>query len=115
MACHPAFWKAFAASLPEMLASRATLLDRDENFRLLPIWIAGIGLLIFRPEPGGDSFLNVGESFLFVFSLRHASGQGRAFDNNPPILRFFELHMEDHVDILPSLLPAMTRETFAVA
>jgi hypothetical protein len=101
MACHPAFWKAFDASLPEMLASRATRLDRDEDFGLLAMWVAGSGLLIFRPEPGGDRFLNVGESFLLVFPLRHTSGQGRAFHNEPAIFRLVELNMEDHGDILP--------------
>ena len=31
--------------------------------------VAGNGLLIFRPEPRGDRFLDVGESLLFVFPL----------------------------------------------
>src|ERR1700682_2202273 len=84
-----------------MLASRATWLDRDENFGVLPIWVAGNGLLIFRPKPRGDSFLDVGESFLFVFPLRHTPGQGRAFDNDPTIFRLVERHMKDHADILP--------------
>jgi hypothetical protein len=33
--------------------------------------------------------------------LRHASGQGRAFDDGPAIFRFVERHMKDHADILP--------------
>jgi hypothetical protein len=86
---------------PEMLASRATWLDRDENFGLLAIWVAGHGLQIFRPEPRGDRFLDVGECFLLVLSLRHTSGQGRAFDHKPTIFRLVELHMENHADILP--------------
>jgi hypothetical protein len=101
MVCHPAFWNAFDASLPEMLASRATWLDRDENFGLLPIWVAGHGLLIFRPEPCGDRFLDVGESFLLVLPLRNTTGQGRAFNNKPAIFRLVELHVEYHTDILP--------------
>jgi hypothetical protein len=94
--CHAAFWKAFDASLPEMLASRATWLDRDENFGLLPMWIARGGLLIFRPEPRGDRFLDVGESLLFVLPLRHTSGQGRAFDNDPAIFCLIKLDVKDH-------------------
>jgi len=84
-----------------MLASRATTLDRDENFRELPIRVAGIRLLILRPEPRGDRFLDVGESFLFVLPLGHASGQGGAFDNDPAIFRLVERHMKEHADILP--------------
>jgi hypothetical protein len=33
--------------------------------------------------------------------LRHASGQGRAFDYKPAIFRLVELHMKNHGDILP--------------
>ena len=84
-----------------MLASRATWLHGDENFGLLPIWVAGHGLLIFRPEPRGDRFLDVGECFLLVLPLRYTSGQGRAFDHKPTIFRLVELHMENHTDILP--------------
>src|SRR5882762_1692149 len=84
-----------------MLASRATWLYRDENFGMLPMRVAGNGLLIFRPEPRGDRFLDVGESLLFVLPLRHASGQGRAFDNDPAIFRFVERHMKNHAAILP--------------
>src|ERR1700690_3982687 len=68
--------KGCGASLPEMLVSLATWLNRDEDFRVLAIWVARDGLLIFRPEPRCDCFLDVGESFLFVLPLGHASGQG---------------------------------------
>jgi hypothetical protein len=63
--------------------------------------VAGNGLLIFRPEPSGNSFLNVGESLLFVFPLGHTPRQGGAFHNDPAIFRLVERHMKDHADILP--------------
>jgi hypothetical protein len=68
---------------------------------MLPMGVPGNGLLIFRPKPGGDRFLDVGESHLFVFPLGHTSGQGGAFDNNPAIFRLVERHMKDHADMLP--------------
>jgi hypothetical protein len=68
---------------------------------LLAIRVAGIGLLIFRPEPCGDRFLDVGECLLLVFPLRHTSGQGRTFNNKPAIFRLVEFYVEDHLDILP--------------
>src|SRR5258708_3702721 len=111
MVCHPAFPKALAASLPEMLASRAAgcglYLEpaeiwsyRNENFGLLAMWVAGNCLLIVRPQPRGDRFLDVGQSFLFVLSLRNTSGQGRAFDNEPAVFRFIERYVENHIVIL---------------
>jgi hypothetical protein len=78
----------------------ATSLDRDENFGLLPMRVAGHGLLIFRSVPCGNSFLDVGESLLFVFPMRHASGQGRAFNYKPAIFRLVERHVKDRTDIL---------------
>jgi hypothetical protein len=75
MVFHPDFWKAFDASLPQTLASRATSLDRDENFGLLAVWVAGNGFLIFRPEPCVDCFFDVGENFLLVVPLRNTSGK----------------------------------------
>ena len=68
---------------------------------MLPVWVARNGLLIFRPEPRGDSFLDVGESLLFVFPLGNTPRQGRAFHNDPAIFRLVERHMKDHADILP--------------
>jgi len=85
-----------------MLASRATRLDRDENFWQLPIWIAGNGLLIFRPEPRGNRFLDIGESFLFVLTLGNTSGQRGAFHYKPAIFRFVERYVKNHKDILPA-------------
>src|SRR5258708_14671418 len=76
-------------------------LDGDENFGVFPIGVAGNGLLIFRPEPCSNSFLDVGESLLFVLPLRYTSGQGRAFHDNPTIFRLIERHVKDHADILP--------------
>src|ERR1700720_1307816 len=105
MVCHPALSKAFDASLPEMLASRATWLNRDEDFELLAIWVSGNGLLIFRPEPRSNRFLDVGESFLFVLPLRHAPGQGGAFNHKPAIFRLVERHMKNHGNILPVKYP----------
>lgn len=37
--CQPAFWKAFAASLPETLASLPIPLDSHHNFRLFPLFL----------------------------------------------------------------------------
>src|SRR5216684_2024196 len=85
-----------------MLASRAIRLYGDENFGMLAMCVAGNSLLIFRPEPRGDRFLDVGESLLFVFPLRHASGQRRAFDDNPTIFRLIERDVKDHADIVPT-------------
>jgi hypothetical protein len=73
----------------------------DENFGMFPMSIAGDGLLIFRPEPCDDSFLDVCKSLLFVLPLRHTSGQSRAFDHNPTIFRLVERYMKDHADMLP--------------
>jgi len=112
--CLPSrFLKAFDASLPEMLASRAACLDRNEYFGELPIGVAGDRFLIFRPEPRGDRFLDVGEGLLLVFPLRHASGQGRAFDHKPAIFRLFEFYMEDHTDILPVKRPRVENDVGA--
>jgi len=100
MVCHPAFTKALAASLPEMLASRANSLNRNKNFGLLAVWVARHCFLILRPEPCGDRFLDIGESFQLIHPLGHAPGQGRAFDNEPAVFRFVERYVEYHVVIL---------------
>src|SRR5260370_8298900 len=71
------------------------------QWRRLKLSSARSGLLIFRPEPCGDSFLDVGESLLFVLPLRHTSGQGRAFDNHPAIFRFVDRDMKNRVAIPP--------------
>ena len=100
MACHPAFWKALDASLREMLARRDPSLDRDANFRLLSMSVAGNSLLIFRPKPCANGFLDVGECLLFVLPLIHRSWQGRSFDNDPAIFRRVERHMKNQGPIL---------------
>jgi len=99
----PAFSKARTASLPEILASRATGLDGDEDFALPRLAVTGDGLLILRPEPCGDGFLDIGQCLLFGFPLRHASGQRRTFGHNPAVLRIGERYMEDHAHILASV------------
>jgi len=73
--------------VPEMLASRVTA--SDGNYDLGLMRIRGMGsqrLLIFRPHPRGDGFLDVVQSFFFVFSLGDTSRQSRAFGNNPAVL-----------------------------
>ena len=92
-----------------MLASRATRLDRDEDFALSQVGVAGDGLLILRPEPRGDSFLDVGQCLLFVFPLRYTSRQSRAFGHNPAVFRVRECYMEDHAHMLPSVTPVLQR------
>lgn len=100
MVFQPAFSKAFAASLPEMLARRATPLDGHENFAL--IWRRALRrcFLIFSPEPSGNRFLNVRERFLFVFPLRHASGQRRTLGHDPAVFGIAQGYMENHEGIL---------------
>jgi hypothetical protein len=92
----------------------ATWLDRDENFGLLPMWVSGNGLLILRPETCGDSFLDVGESFLFVLPLRHASRQSGAFDYKPAIFRLVKRHVKDHTDILSIAIGRYNAGCFAI-
>jgi hypothetical protein len=105
------FCKALDACLTETLASRATglanYLDRYKNFRLIPVWVGGHGLVVFRPVPGCDGFLDVGESLLLVLTLRHTSGQCRAFGNYATIFCFVELDVKEHV-LSYRLLTALT-------
>lgn len=105
-AFHPAFSKALAASLPEMLPSLATRLDSDEDFALVCLRVFGRGLLIFGPKPSGNRFLDVGQSLLLVLSLRDASGQSRTLGDNPAVLGFGECYVEYHAAILPIALRA---------
>jgi hypothetical protein len=84
MRCHPAFSNAVAASLPEMLARRATPLHSYENLRLA-LRSASRGFLILGPKPSGNGFLDIGERVLLVSSLRDTPGQRGAFRNDPTI------------------------------
>ena len=97
-----------------MLASRTTYLDRNENFGTLPMRVGGYGLLIFRPEPRADSFLDVGGSLLLVLSLGHTTRQSRAFDNNPAVVSLVERHVKDHADILPIAIDCHNAGGFAI-
>ena len=54
-------------------------------------------LLVFRPKPRNNRFLDVGEGFLLVVPLRDASGQCRALGHDPAAFRFGESHMKNHV------------------
>ena len=53
-------------------------------------------LLILGPEPGGDSFFDIGERLLFIFTLRNASRQGGAFGGEPTILSLHKSDVENH-------------------
>src|SRR5579864_2380802 len=103
---HPAFSKARAASFPEMLPSRATRLNGDEDFALVRLRVFRRSLLILGPQPRGNRFLDVGQRLLLVLPLGDASGQGRTFGNNPAVLSFGERYVEDHAGILPIAAPS---------
>jgi len=90
-----------AASLPEMLASRATRLNSDQDFRLSAMRGLRHRLLVLGPEPSSNRFPDVGERFLFVFPLRNAPRQGWAFHNNPAVFSFANRDVKDHTHILP--------------
>ena len=53
-------------------------------------------LLIFSPQPCGDRFLDVLQSFLFVPSLGHTPGKCRALRHDPAVFCFFKRNMKDH-------------------
>jgi hypothetical protein len=100
IARHPAFSKVLAASLPEMLPSRATRLNRDQDFELTDL--ARLGrhrLLVFSPEPRGNRFLDVAERFLLILALGNASRQGRAFNNDPTVFCLRESYVKDHAPL----------------
>lgn len=59
-------------------------------------------LLVFRPQPTDDRFLDVFERFLFIATLRYAAGECGAFDDIPTI-GLFHRHMEDHGAVIQRL------------
>lgn len=105
-AFHPAFSKALAASLPEILPSRATRLDGHEDFALIRPRVFRRGLLILSPQPRGNRFFDVGQRLLLVLPLRDASGQGGTLSDDPAVLSLGERYVEDHTHILPIASPS---------
>jgi hypothetical protein len=104
-AVQPARSKALAASLPEMLASltieEGDVLHSDQNRIASGRGVAGgESLLIFRPEPCRDGFLDVLQGFLLVLALGDASWECRALGNEPTVFRLLECHMKHHGRLL---------------
>ena len=113
---HPAFPKVLAACLPEMLLSLPIKLDGHHyGLHILPLFERGNGLLVFRPQPGGDGFLDVVKGFFLVLALRHAAGQRGTLGHNPAVLSLLKSNVEDHsspaYSILPYVLPLGKRRT----
>jgi hypothetical protein len=98
--CQPAFWKAFTASLPEMLASLPIQLNGYDD--LLAARLFGklrSGFLVLGPKPSGDGFFDVFEGLFFVFSLGNTAGECWTLCYNPAVLRLIERHVENHKNL----------------
>ncbi|MGH8657373.1 MAG: hypothetical protein ACREV4_02500 [Gammaproteobacteria bacterium] len=68
----------------------------DHGLAFWLLWEARDGLLIFRPEPGSDGFLDILQGFLFVFALGYATRQGWTFGNYPSVFGLFKGDVKNH-------------------
>src|SRR5216683_4278952 len=130
----PAFSKALAASLPEMLASVpmhqeygkkcsksganfgcgnlgryvrcAGFLDGDEQ-RGLILWKCLNGFLIFGPHPGCDRFPDILNSLFFISALRYAAGKCGTLGDDPSVFCGFESNVEGHAILCKRILTSV--------